>query len=76
MNFHHATCVSDACDRDNIADEIEFEIVVQCGVPCVRCRNFKQGVAIWRRPHDRLGGEIGASAWLIHDDELLAETFR
>jgi hypothetical protein len=76
MNFHHAARAPDACNRDDVADEIEFEIVVQCGVPGVRRRNFKQGVAVWRRPHDRLGGEIATSAWLIHDDELLTEAFR
>src|SRR5258708_3697122 len=76
MNFHHAARAPDACNLDDVADEIEFEIVVQCGVPGVRRRNFKQGVAVWWRPHDRLGGEIATTAWLIHDDELLTKAFR
>ena len=37
---------------------------------------WKQRVAVWRRPHDHLGGDIAASAWLIYDDELLTEAFR
>lgn len=64
-----------ARDWDDVTDEIEFEIVVQRDIPGVRRRNLKQGVAVWRRAHDGLDGEIAASAWLIHDDELLTEAF-
>src|SRR5262245_63892329 len=75
MDFQHAARVPDASDRDDVTDEIEFEIVVQRDIPGVRRGNLKQGVAVWRRAHDGLGGDIAASAWLIYDDELLTEAF-
>jgi len=41
---------------------------------CRRCH--KKSVAVWKRPHDRLGGEVCAGAGLIFDDKLLSKPFR
>src|SRR5215471_20872313 len=35
-----------------------------------------RGHRVWRRTHDRLGGDIGTGTLSIFDDEWLAKTFR
>ena len=63
-------------DRFRIAQEIEIEFVVERGVDGVRRRGKQKRVAVRRRPHHRLGRDIGAAARPVLDDEGLAEPFR
>ena len=56
--------------------EIEIELVVERGVDGVGRRDQKQRVAVGRRAHDRLGGDIGAAARPVFDDDRLAEPLR
>ena len=69
-------CANDARDRRDVADEIEIELVVERRVDRVRRSDKEERVAVRRRPHDRLGADIGAGARPVLDDEWLAEPLR
>src|SRR5262249_60781593 len=60
-------------DRQDVADEIEFEIVVDRRVERMRYVDFQQRIAIRCGPDDRFGAYIAAGAWPVLDDELLTE---
>jgi hypothetical protein len=66
----------DACDRRDIADEIELEIAVERRVACVRNADQEKRISVGRRIHDRLRGDVRASAWPILDDKGLAKPLR
>jgi hypothetical protein len=75
--YRHDVCVAaDSCDRRDVADEIEIELVVERRVDRVRCACQEQRVAVRRRLHDRLGTDIAGGARPVLDDELLTETLR
>jgi hypothetical protein len=57
----------------NVADEIEIELVIKCRIDCVHRGDPKKRLTIGGRTHDRLGRNIGARAWSIFNDELLAK---
>src|SRR5215470_7304102 len=65
-----------ACDRRDVADEIETELVIERGVDGVPTADYEQRVAVRRCAHDRLGADIAARAWSILDDEWLTEPLR
>src|SRR5262252_1271301 len=65
-----------ACDRRDVADEIETELVIECGVDGVPTADYEQRVAVRRCAHDRLGANIAARAWSILDDERWTEPLR
>src|SRR5215510_8003219 len=65
-----------ACDRRDVADEIETELVIERGVDRVPTADYEQRVAVRRCAHDRLGADIAARAWSILDDERLTEPLR
>jgi hypothetical protein len=67
---------SDACDRRDVADEVEIEIAVERHVDRVNRTNKEQRVTVRRRPHDNLGADIGGRAWPVVDDKWLAEPLR
>ena len=66
----------DARDRRDVADEIEIELVVERRVDRVGRSDQEQRIAVRWRTHDRLGGDIGAGARPVLDDEWLAEPLR
>src|SRR5439155_25857751 len=75
--YHHdIRCAHEACDRRDVADEIEIELVVERRVDRVRRSDEKKRVAVGRRAHDRLGGNVGASPRSTFDDEWLTELLR
>jgi hypothetical protein len=76
MYHHDKWCIDDACDRRNIANEIEIEVVVERRVDCVRSSGIEQRMAVGRGAHYRLGANIGAGAGPIFDNELLTESLR
>ena len=76
MDHHDLGLADDARDRRDIADEIEIELVVERRVDRVRCADQKKRIAVRRRTHDRLGGDVAAGARPVLDDEWLAEPLR
>src|SRR5215813_4803453 len=62
--------------RCDVANEVETEVVIECHVPCVMCPDLEERIAVGRRLHDCLGGQIAASAGPVLNDELLAEALR
>jgi len=64
---------ADASDRRDVADEIETELVVERRVDGLARTDQEKRVAVRRRPHRRLGGDVAAGARPVLDDELLAE---
>ena len=70
--YHHdQRHAHDAGDRRDVAAEIE--LVVECRVDRVRSADMEEGVAVRRRLHDRLGGDIARSTRPVLDDEWLAK---
>src|SRR5262245_13304526 len=63
-------------DRGYIADEIEIEFLVQRDVDCIRRSRQEERIAVRRRAHDRLGGDVAAGAWPVLNNELLTEPLR
>jgi hypothetical protein len=58
-------------DWCNIADEIEIELCVKCGVNHIVGADSEQRIAIGERTHNELSTNIAASAWSVLNDELL-----
>ena len=73
MNFHHQRRVGDDRDRRDVADEIEAQPLVERRVNRVRRCGEEQGVAVRRRPYERLGRDVGAGSGAGLDQKLLAE---
>src|SRR5262249_8278035 len=63
-------------DRGYIADEIEIEFLVQRDVDCIRRSGQEERMAVGRRAHARLGGDVAASACPVLNNELLTEPLR
>src|SRR5215472_12532733 len=62
-------------DRSDIADEVKVELEHR-RVECMLHGNQEQRVTIGRCPHDRLGGNIAASASAVLDDKWLPKSLR
>src|SRR5262245_32687065 len=76
MHRYGVRLAVNVCDRCDVADEIETELVIERGVDGVPTADYEQGVAVRRCAHDRLGADIAARAWSILDDERLTEPLR
>ena len=76
VHLHHIGHAHDARDRRDVADEVEIKLVVKRRIDGVRRAHQEQRVAVRCRLHDRLGGDIGAGAGSVLDDERLAELLR
>jgi hypothetical protein len=76
IHFHDARYADNACNRRDVADEIEIEVVVERRVDRIRRSNQQESVAIRRRSHYRLGGNIAAGTRPVFDNERLAEPLR
>ena len=75
-DHHDVGAAGDSPNRDGVADEIEFEIAVERRVTGVRKTSEQQRVAIGRRTHDHLGGNVRARARPVLDDERLTKPLR
>jgi hypothetical protein len=73
MHFQDKRDAIDTGDRRGVANEIEFEIIVQGCVDRVRRAGHKQRIAVRWRTHDRLCADIPARSRAVVDDELLAK---
>src|SRR5262249_29225021 len=76
MRHHDEGVAADSCDRRDVANEIEIELVVERRVDRVRRACHEQRVAARRRPHARLRADIAAGARPVLDNELLTEPLR
>src|SRR5262245_23673717 len=65
-----------ACDRRDVADEIETKLVIERGVDGIPTADHEQRVAVRRCAHDRLCADIAAATRPVVDNELLAEPLR
>src|SRR5262245_35723836 len=73
---HHYGLAGDACNRRDVAEEIEVESVVKCRVDRVRRGHQEKCVAVRWSTHDRFGADISAATRAVFYDELLAESPR
>jgi hypothetical protein len=76
MDHYDTGCTRDACNRGDVADEIEAEIVVERRVPRVGRRDVKERVPIGARPDNHISSEIASRTRLIVDDDLLPKPLR
>ena len=76
IDFHHVGYAGDGRNRRDVARKIVVEFSVERDVDRMRGRDHEQRVAVRRRIHDCLGGDIAAGAGAVLDDELLAEPLR
>jgi hypothetical protein len=76
MNLHNIRNAADTCDRSDVADEIEVELVIERRVDRVRRGDQKERVAIRGRSHDRLSADIAAGPRPILNDERLDKPLR
>src|SRR6476646_3655836 len=73
-DLHHVERARNARDGNNVTDKIETELVVERCIDGVGNGDFKESVAVWRRAHDSLGGDIGSCARPVLDDEWLSQS--
>ncbi len=76
IDLHHERHVHEVCDRRDVAEEIETEILVERGVDRIRHGRKQQRVAVRGRAHDKLRGDTAAAARPVLDDELLTQPLR
>ena len=73
IDCHEIRKTSYARDRRDVTHEIEAEIFVVGRVDRIRRVDQQQGVAVRRRTHHRLGGDIGRRPRAVLHQELLLE---
>src|SRR5262252_1495924 len=76
MYHHNAGFAADACDRRNIADEIEGQLLVERCVDPIRRTNHEKRIAVCGRMDGGLCGDIAGCARSVLDDERLVEPLR
>src|SRR6266516_5272558 len=73
MHHYDVRLPANACDRRDIADEIETKLVIERGVDGVPTADQEKRVSVGGRTHDRLGADIAAGARPVLNNEWLAE---
>src|SRR5262245_60827925 len=73
---HDLGTTGNACDRRDVANEIEIELLEKRRITRVRKTNQEKRVAIRGRIHDGRGGDVGHRAGPVLDDELVAGPLR
>ena len=76
MDLQDQGRATDSRDWPDVANEIEFEILIKRGVTGIRKTDQQKGVSVGRRVHDGLGRDIAATTRTVLDDEWLAESHR
>src|SRR5262249_49559149 len=76
VHHHDVRSARDACDRRDIADEIEVELIVKRYIDRVWSSRQEQRVTVRGRTRDRLGADIASRARPVLDDEWLTEPLR
>ena len=69
MHHHDVGHGNNACDRHDVADEIEIELAEQRRIERVGTTGQEKRIAIWGHIHDDLGGDVGARTRPVLDDE-------
>jgi hypothetical protein len=75
MHLHEIGCARNGSDRRNVTDKVEIEISIERRIDDIRRTRQEKRIAIGWRADDSLGCDVGASAWSVLNDELLAKTF-
>jgi hypothetical protein len=75
MHHHDVGFTAKACDRCDVADEIEIELVVERGVDRVRRSDKEKRIAVRRCAHDYPCGYVAACTGSVLDDKWLAQLF-
>jgi hypothetical protein len=75
-HLQHERVERDARDRCAVAEEVELEIIVERRVAGIGKTGRQQRVAIGCGIQDVLGGDIGAGARPVLDNDLLAKPLR
>ena len=68
--------LDNAHNRRGVADEIEAEPVIERRIDCVRNAGEQNCIAIRCGRYHEFGGDIGAGARFVLDDELLSKSIR
>ncbi len=76
IHHHDIGDANNACDRRDIANEIEIKILVERRIDRGRSVSEQQSVAICRCIDHNLGSKIGRGSWPVFDDKRLPEPFR
>src|SRR5215472_6990864 len=76
VDYQDAVSRMRACDRRDIAQDIEIELIVERDVPTISRSKLQEGVATRGRSHDCLGSNIAAHTRPVFDDELLTKVLR
>src|SRR5262245_7632883 len=76
MHDEHSGRADNGCNRSDVANETEFEIVIERRVPRIGRRGEEQRVTVGRCPHECLRGNVAARTRPVLDEELLAEPLR
>ena len=76
VHHHHPRGSGNACDRDDVANEIEAEVFVERHIDDIGGNNQQEGVAVGWRAHDHFSTDIGAPASAVLDHERLAQPLR
>jgi hypothetical protein len=75
MDLHHKGHTADACDRRDIANEVEVQLEHR-GIDGTCRSNQEQRVTVRRCSDDGLGGNAAAAARAILDDKRLPKSLR
>src|SRR5712675_2942407 len=73
---HDLRLPRNACDRRDIADEIETEFWVERRIDRFRRTDHQERITVGGRPYDRLSRDVGPCAWTVLDNERLTKTLR
>src|SRR5271154_910360 len=69
-DFRHA---DEACNRCDVADEIEVELFIKRRVDRGRRSEEEERVTARGRMHPRVCANIGTGSWLVFNDKWLAQ---
>jgi hypothetical protein len=72
MHHHDVGKADDACYRNDVADEIEIQFVVDGNVDRIRRGNQEKGMTVGGGAHHDLGCDVAISPRPVFNDERLA----
>src|SRR5262245_3122626 len=76
VDHYDERCAGDACDRCNVLNEVETQLFKEARIDRIGRCGLKECVTVRDCADDRVGRYVGASSWLVLDDEWLTEPLR
>src|SRR5262245_37856013 len=73
MHRYDVRLPANACDRRDVADEIETKLVIERGIDGVPTAHDEEGITVRGRTHGCLGSNIAGRTRPVFNDEWLAE---